>query len=390
MTHPLSLYIHWPFCISKCPYCDFNSHVRETIDETRFVDAYIKELEHYADLMQKRGVHTVFFGGGTPSLMPPSAMQKMLDYVRPYLVRDPEITMEANPSSIETAKLEAFKKAGVNRLSIGVQSFDNEELKFLGRAHDAAAADAAIKTAEDLFGARFSFDLIYCLPGQSRQRWRRALGEALEKAPAHLSLYELTIETGTPFYYAVKKGDFTPNDADLHADFYCDTAKIMRDAGYVDYETSNYARPGFESRHNLQYWRYRDYIGVGPGAHGRYVCANGVRRATVAIHKPEKWAEAVHNKGVGTQHVSVISPQDALAESLLTGLRLKEGVSFRTLENVCGEDLRKVWNEESLRRFIAADLLVIDDATLRCGHAGRLAHTGVIVELLNIAQSVSR
>ncbi|MET0156330.1 MAG: radical SAM family heme chaperone HemW [Rickettsiales bacterium] len=378
---PLSLYLHWPFCVSKCPYCDFNSHVRDAIDLRAFRDAYLLELSHYAPLMKKRGVHTIFFGGGTPSLMPPELTEEIIRCVSPYLSSDAEVTMEANPSSTERAKLRAFREAGVNRLSLGAQSFNDAELRFLGRAHDAKAGRLAVDAAREEFGERFSFDLIYCLPGQSREEWARALEAALRFAPSHLSLYQLVIETGTPFYYAVKRGDFSPHDDDAQADFYDDTGERMRAAGFVDYETSNYARPGYESRHNLQYWRYRDYIGVGPGAHGRFVGDDGRRIATVTVHHPEKWAEVAKKNGVGTQRVRYVSPEEALSEALLTGMRLKEGASLAHVSSVAGVDVDAYWTEEFLSPFVRADLLERGQGRLRCGRAGRLAHTGVVAAL---------
>jgi putative oxygen-independent coproporphyrinogen III oxidase len=373
--HPLSLYVHWPFCVSKCPYCDFNSHVRDAVDMEAFRRAYLRELEHYAPLFARRGIGTVFFGGGTPSLMPPGLTAEILAFARPYFTAsDPEITLEANPSSAEAAKLAAFKEAGANRLSVGVQSFDDEALRFLGRAHRADEAERTLEAAAALFGERFSFDLIYARPGQSREAWRQELARAASFGSGHLSLYQLTIETGTPFYYAYKKGEFAMKSEDELAELHAETAEIMEGYGFRNYEISNYAKPGFESRHNLQYWRYRDYVGVGPGAHGRYADADGKRVATVTVHHPEKWAEQAGKEGHGVQHRKEVGREESVTELLLTGMRLTEGASVAALAEIVG----KIPSLSALAPLYEEGLLERNEEYLRCTPKGRLVHGAVI------------
>ncbi|MBL8665802.1 MAG: coproporphyrinogen III oxidase, partial [Candidatus Odyssella sp.] len=265
-----ALYVHWPFCLSKCPYCDFNSHVRERVEEARWQRAYLAELERAAAETPGRVVTSVFFGGGTPSLMPPETAAAILARIRALwpVAPDAEITLEANPGAAEAARFRAFRAAGVNRLSIGVQALDDAALKFLGRRHVAAEALAAVERAAGIF-PRYSFDLIYARPGQSVAAWREELARALRFAGDHLSVYQLTIEPGTAFHTAHARGDFALPDEDTAADLYEATRDLLGAAGLAAYEISNHARPGGESRHNLAYWRYADYAGIGPGAHGR-------------------------------------------------------------------------------------------------------------------------
>ncbi|MBU0858346.1 MAG: radical SAM family heme chaperone HemW [Alphaproteobacteria bacterium] len=320
------IYVHWPFCASKCPYCDFNSHVREKIDEDAWREAYLREMRHYAQLTPGRMVDSIFFGGGTPSLMSAQTTQAIIDEVVKcwHVKNDIEITLEANPTSVEAEKFKAFRQAGVNRVSLGIQALNDPDLKFLGRQHNAAEAVAAIKIAASTFD-RFSFDLIYARPQHTVEAWQAELNEALNYAVGHLSLYQLTIEPGTPFHTQHARGDFTIPNEDEGAALYEVTQSVLSDRGMPAYEVSNHARPGEESRHNLVYWRYGDYVGIGPGAHGR-LTLDGVKHATRAHRAPEIWLERVQGGGHGAHPHETVAHNERLTEALMMGLRLQEGV----------------------------------------------------------------
>ena len=327
----LALYIHWPFCLAKCPYCDFNSHVRETLPQARFAAALRRELATEAARLGPRALSSIFFGGGTPSLMEPGTVADLIadasTLFRPS--GDLEVTLEANPTSVETGRLRGFREAGVNRVSLGVQSLDDAALRGLGRQHSAAQALSALEAARAIF-PRISFDLIYARPGQDRPAWRAELGRALALGPDHLSLYQLTIEAGTRFESLHRQGLLAMPEPDLAAELYEDTADIAAGHGLLAYEVSNYARPGSESRHNLAYWRYGDYAGIGPGAHGRVSWPTGdgapAIHATRRHRAPEPWAERVERQGHGlAQDVRLVAPEPA-REMLLMGLRLAEGI----------------------------------------------------------------
>ena len=322
-----ALYIHWPFCLSKCPYCDFNSHVREGIDLARWREALLADLRHEAEIAAGEPLESVFFGGGTPSLMPPALVADLLAEAERLwgFARDIEITLEANPSSVEAANFAALAVAGVNRVSLGLQALDDETLRFLGRLHGAAEGLAALQTAQKAFG-RVSFDLIYARPGQSAERWASELETAIGFGTGHLSLYQLTIEPGTRFATDVRQGAFAPLDDDQAADLFALTREMTAAAGLPAYEVSNHARPGEESRHNLAYWRYQDYAGIGPGAHGR---RHGV--ATLRHKKPENWLAAVAGRGNGLKEERPLGAREQASEALLMGLRLDEGVDLAAL-----------------------------------------------------------
>lgn len=323
-TQPLALYVHWPFCVSKCPYCDFNSHVREVVDQEAWRKALLADLAYEAALLPGRRLGSIFFGGGTPSLMPPETVAAVIDAaVDAWAPRgDLEVTLEANPSSVEAARFADLAAAGVNRVSLGLQALDDEALDFLGRAHGVAEGLGALATAQRHFG-RVSFDLIYARPGQSVAAWEAELGRALGFGTEHLSLYQLTIEPGTRFATLAAKGDLVIPDADAAADLWDVTQALTGAAGLPLYEVSNHARPGAESRHNLSYWRYTDYAGIGPGAHGR---RGGC--ATVRHKKPENWIGAVARNGHGAQEESALTPGERATEALVMGLRLAEGVDL--------------------------------------------------------------
>lgn len=352
------LYVHWPFCLSKCPYCDFNSHVRETIDHDQWRSALICELDHIANLAPNRLLNSIFFGGGTPSLMPPETVAAIIDHAAKiwHFASDIEITLEANPTSIEADKFHNFRTAGINRVSVGVQALDDAALKFLGRGHSSAEARGAIQIAARIF-PRWSFDLIYGRPGQTVEAWDRELDEALGMADSHLSLYTLTIEENTGFAGAVRRGAFVmPND-EILSGLYAFTQDKMSRAGLPAYEISNHAKPGEESRHNLVYWRYGEYAGIGPGAHGR-LTIDGQKTARQAIRKPEAWLQSIFTRGHGEESISDLSDNDCAREALLMGLRLAEGIDARRFEAVTGRSLWQSINLDECSRMEQSGFLV--------------------------------
>lgn len=322
-----ALYIHWPFCLAKCPYCDFNSHVRDNVDSALWRDSLLADLRHEAGMAGGKPLESVFFGGGTPSLMPPALVADLLNEAERLWGFAPgiEITLEGNPSSVEARNYADLALAGINRASLGVQSLEDETLKFLGRIHNASEALKAVETAQNCF-ERVSIDLIHALPGQTAGKWREQLLRAIQIGTSHLSLYQLTIEPGTRFETMVRQGQFTPLDDDTCADLFELTRAITRDAGLPAYEISNHARPGEESRHNLTYWRYHDYVGIGPGAHGR---RGGV--ATVRHRKPENWLGAISTHGHGIAEERQLGMAEQASEAMLMGLRLAEGVDIAAL-----------------------------------------------------------
>lgn len=331
------VYVHWPFCAQKCPYCDFNSHVRfGGIDEPRFLSAFLRELNSTADRIGPRTVSSIFFGGGTPSLMQPETVAAILDRIASLwsVAPDAEITLEANPGSVEAGRFRGYRAAGVNRVSLGVQSLRDDILKSLGRIHSVAEAKAAIEIARRTFD-RFSFDLIYARPQQVVAQWREELSEALDIAGQHLSLYQLTIEPDTPFAKLHASGKLVVPDDDTAFALYDLTHELTSAAGLAPYEISNYAAPGEESRHNLLYWRYGEYAGIGPGAHGRLLI-DATRRATSTEKNPEKWAERVEATGHGIIDDVPLSRADEADEMLLMGLRLAEGLDLDRLARRAG------------------------------------------------------
>ena len=321
-AEPLALYVHWPFCVSKCPYCDFNSHVRATIDQEAWREALLDDLAHEARLLPGRQLTSIFFGGGTPSLMEPGTVAAVIDAARGHWSVDDriEITLEANPNSVEAARFADLAQAGVNRVSLGLQSFDDKALAFLGRAHCAREGFAALQTAQKNF-RRVSFDLIYALPGDTEDSWSATLAQALSLGTSHLSLYQLTIEPGTRFASMVARREFDPLDPDAAAALFELTDAMTSTAGMPAYEISNHAREGQESRHNLTYWRYGDYAGIGPGAHGRRL-----GRRTVRHKKPENFLSALARNGHGIAEEARLSTVEAADEALVMGLRLREGI----------------------------------------------------------------
>ena len=378
---PLAVYIHWPFCRSKCPYCDFNSHVRDRVETARWTRALLADLDHQAALTPGRSVGSVFFGGGTPSLMPPETVAALLDRVRACWAMAPEveITLEANPNSAEAARFRAFAAAGINRLSLGIQALDPAALRFLGRAHDRAEALAAIAHARGSF-ERFSFDLIYARPGQTIAAWREELDEALALAGDHLSLYQLTIEPGTAFATLARRGDLVPPEEEDAAALFETTQDRLAAAGLPAYEISNHARPGAECRHNLAYWRYQDYVGIGPGAHGRLTRAGG-KYATRQRRAPESWLEAVETAGTGLEETSPIERDAAVEEMLMMGLRLIEGVARARLEETAGQTPETRF-ADTLPHLLEGGFLVLNEHRLAATPCGRQRLNAVLAALL--------
>jgi putative oxygen-independent coproporphyrinogen III oxidase len=376
----LALYIHWPFCLAKCPYCDFNSHVRERIDDARWRRALLAELDHYAAETKGRTLGSIFFGGGTPSLMAPATAAALLDRAAGHwaLAPDLEVTLEANPTSVEAGRFRDFHAAGINRLSLGVQALDDQALQFLGRGHDAAQARAALSLAQRHF-PRFSFDLIYARPGQTVPEWEAELGEAAAMAGDHLSVYQLTIEPGTRFATAHARGDFALPDEDLAAALFETTQTRLAAAGLPAYEISNHARPGGECRHNLAYWRYQDYLGVGPGAHGRLTIA-GEKIATRQKRAPETWLAAIEADGHGTDERVAVAAEDRVAELLMMGLRIVEGVPRERFRAEAGEEIETALPE--LDSLVSGGFLILDGAGLRATDAGRQRLNAVLAKLL--------
>ncbi len=327
----MGLYIHWPFCLSKCPYCDFNIYLRNDQDDRRWIDAYLTSIRTYAAMMPGRVISSIYFGGGTPSLMKPEDVAAIIETVRENFTvsNDAEITLEANPTSTEIDKFTAFRSAGVNRISIGVQSLKDDVLKFLGRLHGADEVKRALDVATSVFD-RMTFDLIYALPDQDLKEWEYDLKAAIPYMRGHLSAYQLTVKEGTAFAVKEARGELVLPPDDRAADFYNLTGDIMAEAGMPSYEVSNYGALGQESRHNMIYWRYDDYIGIGPGAHGR-VTLDGIKHANIDEKKPSSWLELVELQGHGAPALEGLSPEDHFTEKLLMNLRIRDGADLDAL-----------------------------------------------------------
>jgi putative oxygen-independent coproporphyrinogen III oxidase len=382
MSEPLGVYVHWPFCKSKCPYCDFNSHVRDGVDQDRWRKALLIELEHAAREAPDRRVETMFFGGGTPSLMEPGTVAEVITRTKQLwdCAPDIEITLEANPTSVEAERFEQLAQAGVNRVSLGVQALSATELRFLGREHSADEALAAIGTARQHF-SRYSFDLIYARPRQTLEAWLGELGRALALAGEHVSLYQLTIERGTRFFTEHARGVFTLPPEELAAEMFEATQARLEAAGLPAYEISNHARPGAACRHNLIYWRYQDYVGIGPGAHGRF-SDNGAKRATRRHSGPEAWLEAVERDGHGTAESTVVTGRDLVEEALMMGLRLTEGIDRAVFAANAGADPVDAIGEATLAPLIGAGFLTVTPTHLGATAEGRQRLNAVLERLI--------
>lgn len=378
-TPGFGVYVHWPFCAAKCPYCDFNSHVRhKAIDQPRFAAAFEREIEYMAAMQPGREVTSVFLGGGTPSLMEPATVERILNAIaKAWNVPDGiEITLEANPTSVESDRFRGYRAAGVNRVSLGVQSLVDQELKMLGRQHTAQEAISAISLARDIF-PRLSFDLIYARPNQTVAQWTKELEQAIDLAADHLSLYQLTIEQGTPFFELHRKGKLVVPDAEQAATLYEATQDITSAHGLPAYEISNHAKPGSESRHNLSYWRFGTWAGVGPGAHGRLSMNDGRHALSTELH-PETWLEKVEANGHGLIDNELLTAEDFGDEMLVMGLRLKEGFDLTRYTQETGASL----DEKRINDLI--DLKMIErmsNGRMRATAQGALVLDAVIADL---------
>ncbi len=380
-----ALYVHWPFCRKKCPYCDFNSHVRAGVDHAAWRAAMLRELRYWQARVPDLVLSSIFFGGGTPSLMEPDTVAAIIAEARALWPASGmmEVTLEANPTSVEAANFRVLREAGVNRVSLGVQSLDNAALKFLGREHSAHEALDAVALAAATF-PRYSFDLIYALPGQTVALWEAELREALTHARGHLSLYQLTIEQNTAFHHAYHVGKaFTLPDESVAVDLYTHTGEQMAAAGMPAYEISNYAAPGQQSRHNLSYWRGDAYLGIGPGAHGRVDLANGTRVATQTLKSPERWLEAVTRQGHGVEEETALDVAARAEEKILMGLRLcEEGVPFTRLRADERAYLEALWRDGRLARLASQGMIEHTEKGLHAPSNAQLVLNRVIEELL--------
>lgn len=382
LTPTLALYVHWPFCLAKCPYCDFNSHVRARVDVDQWRDALLMDLDHEARQIGPATIGSVFFGGGTPSLMPPALVEAILERAASAFAFAPdvEITLEANPSSVEAANFAQLARVGVNRVSLGVQALDDATLGMLGRLHSAQEALAALDKAQTAF-ARVSFDLIYARPGQSEAAWRAELAQALSFGTEHLSLYQLTIEPGTRFATEVRRGAMTPLDDDAAADLFALTQAMTGAAGLPAYEVSNHARPGCESRHNLAYWRYQDYAGIGPGAHGR---RGGL--ATVRHRKPENYLAACARQGHGLAEERPLPATEQAAEALMMGLRLAGGIDLHALAHRFAMPRDALIDPRKLAFYRDRGLVWADGGRMGVTETGMPLLDGLLPELVAVAE----
>lgn len=360
LKKPLSIYIHWPFCKKKCPYCDFNSHVRKEVNERSWLDGFLKEIDYFKNFISSRRIETIFFGGGTPSLMPtfiPDRIIEHLNKISPFN-GGIEISLEANPTSSEASKFRDLHNAGINRLSIGVQSLRDEYLKFLGREHSAKEAIEVINIAANIF-SNYSIDLIYSRPDQSMESWKQELSEIIQLARNHISLYQLTIEKGTPFYKMHKEKQFQIPDQDLALELYSFTNDTLSESGFKRYEISNYAKNGYKCLHNINYWKYNEYLGIGPGAHSRVVLGkNKEMHAVMMMHNPEKWLNSVMSNGHGIQSNKEIAMKDLATEYILMGARHENGIDTMGFQNRFGVRLIQFIDEQKLDFCINHELIL--------------------------------
>ena len=373
------LYIHWPFCEAKCPYCDFNSHVAREIDQTAWMNAYLREIDRYAAILPARVLNSVFFGGGTPSLMDPDVVASVLERIRSHwtMANDLEVTLEANPGSVEAGRFKGYAEAGVNRVSMGIQALNDADLRRLGRIHTVSEARQAFEIARENF-SRVSFDLIYARQDQTIEEWRSELREALAMAIDHLSLYQLTIEDGTAFgdRYAAGKLRGLPVD-DLAADMYEATQEVCDGFGFSAYEVSNHARPGAESRHNLIYWRYGDYVGIGPGAHGR-TTVNGNRYATEAWSSPAKWLSSVDTQ-TSEKARTPLTPQEQAEEYVMMGLRIDDGIDPMRFHEISGKPIP----EAAIQNLTELNMITSTPQKICVTRKGRLVLNAIIREFFS-------
>ena len=377
------LYIHWPFCKSRCPYCDYNAHVRDRVDVEKFGDAILREMDYWGARHNPMPLTSIFFGGGTPSLMPPDLVSAMIAHAREIwgFADAIEITLEANPTSSEAGNFQALAKAGVNRISLGVQALNNADLKFLGRSHDVAMAKDAIAIARENF-LRYSFDLIYARPHQQLHDWQNELEEAIGLIKNHVSLYQLSVEPQTAFATSYARGEFMLPDDDDAAILYDYTKSRLTQDGFDAYEISSFARNGDQCRHNLCYWHYHDYIGIGCGSHGRITDATGNKIATANIKTPEAWQDAVLKQGHGITGEERLSAHDIASEMILTNLRLCDGLDIKRLADLTGGALHDFCDPAQLKKFIAGGFLTLDSGYLRATDSGRNCLNALIANLM--------
>lgn len=383
MLLPLHVYIHWPFCKSKCPYCDFNSHVRERINEETWLEGYLKEIEYFKEFIKSRSIKTIFFGGGTPSLMSPSTIKSIIDklyQISPF--ENIEITIEANPTSSSASKFKQFKEAGINRISIGVQSFSDKDLKFLGREHSYKEAIETIEQAAQIFD-NYSFDLIYARPEQTIQEWNKELETALKYVKNHLSLYQLTIEKGTSFYSDFQKKKFEIPDQELALELYELTGTMLKNKGLARYEISNYSLPGKESMHNLGYWKYREYLGIGPGAHSKIKFDQTNLHHIFMIHNPENWLNSVMGHSHGIQQNTRMIISEIALEYLMMGFRLEEGIDLEYFYTTFNKEIMTLLSKEHLDYFETNNFLSYNEKNLKLTEPGKMVMNHIISKLVS-------
>ena len=378
---PISVYIHWPFCLSLCPYCDFNSHIASTIDHDLWLNAYKQEIGYFKEKLSGRKIQSIFFGGGTPSLMSPKTVEAVINLLSDIGIvsNTTEITLEANPTSYETDKFKEFKSSGINRVSIGIQSLKSDALQMLGRTHSKDEAMLAVNSASKIFD-RYSFDLIYAIPGQTLEDWKSELRGAIKLANGHISLYQLTIEKGTPFYQIFKSGKMQLPSNESSADMYEWTNEFLKDQSYYGYEISNYAQPGNECLHNLAYWDYDEYLGIGPGAHSR-LHSNGNINAVMMLHKPEKWIQSVSQKGNGIQTNSSLSRNELIEEIVMMGTRLNSGMSLSVFKELTGVNFEDILNKKNFLHFQKCGLVFKSNTHFGLTQSGLILHSYLISRL---------
>ena len=382
MANDLSIYVHWPFCLSKCPYCDFSAYTASTIDHHQWLKSYETEIEYFKAIIQNKYIKSIFFGGGTPSLMNPLIVEGIINKISNLAIIDDqtEITLETNPTSFETKKFKAFRSAGINRASIGVQSLKEDDLKKLGRTHDCMQAIKTIEVANTIF-PRVSFDLIYARSGQKLKDWQEELKHAMQLATSHISLYQLIIEKGTPFYKLFKEGDLILPHSDEEAEMYEWTNHYLESKKYFRYEISNYAQAERECLHNLVYWNYNNYLGIGPGAHSRIIDASSSVSAIMMWHKPEKWLDSVNTKNVGIQTNTRLTHQEIIEETLMMGLRLSKGINISTLDKKLNVKLENILDMDNLEYYQKLDLIKLDE-NLYLTDKGLMLHSYIVPRLI--------
>lgn len=393
MKEPLSIYIHWPFCLSKCPYCDFNSHVSDKVDHDDWLKCYEMELSYFKDIIGHKYIKSIFFGGGTPSLMKPFVVEGIIKKIADLSTVDEqtEITLETNPTSFETEKFRDFRSVGINRVSVGVQSLVENDLKSLGRQHDVKQAIETIETARRIF-PRISFDLIYARSNQTLESWQDELTSAMELASDHISLYQLVIEKGTLFYKLFNDGNLTIPSSDQAADQYEWTNLYLKSQGYLRYEISNYAILGHECKHNLTYWQYNNYLGIGPGSHSRVnMCDSNFTSNLYSImmwHKPEKWLQTVNSLGCGIQHINKLAMQEIIEEMLMMGLRLEKGLNIDIIQKRTGKQLFEILDIQKATYYKKLGLLqwdegLSDKSYINLTNKGLMLHSYIVPRLFS-------